>query len=195
MHHASDDDYHGKAGMSDPPDPGRNVEPTPQGGEKCGGERGPHGHYAPDGERCRRVEQQRIDHIGGARQPQAEHVGNDHGHEHQTGPAMHKPSRPHGQTGQVAARQQGLDQQQPQRQHPCEAGGDVDRVAPGEQRTGCRDGNGQRDGEPKTSPDQPCAERRHHAQAGCSTKWALRLVSRALGMTGRRKTVRKPWPP
>jgi hypothetical protein len=79
---------------------------------------------------------------------------------------------------------------------PAKPGGDVDRLAPGQQRA-CR-----RSGERHATATARAAQisvpiaagpalEAQTAQAGCSTKCASRLVSLALDMTGRRNTVSK----
>jgi len=52
---------------------------------------------------------------------------------------MQMPPEPQAQARQVASGQQGLDQEQRQCDHAGEACGDIDRIAPSEQRTGRRD--------------------------------------------------------
>jgi hypothetical protein len=63
----------------------------------------------------------------------------DSGHECGTDPAMQLPPEPPRQARQMSAGEQGLEQEQRERNHARETGRDVDRIAPGKERTCCRD--------------------------------------------------------
>ena len=111
-------------------------------------------------------------------------------------PAMGPPPALSRKAGQEPTRQKRLNQQKRKGNNACEPGRYIDGITPCKQRacrrSGDRHGNGGRKRRPDeglTGPGGPFEI--HRGQAGCSTKSALRLVSLARAMTGRRKTVSK----
>ena len=90
------------------------------------------------------------------------------------------------EAGQVAADQQGLNEQKRHCGHTRKPGCDIDWLSPGKERTGR--GEADRNGK-RQSERGPIKKRPGFDQAGVRTKSAASEVSRALCMTGRRKTV------
>ena len=117
------------------------------------------------------------------------------------------PARP----GSLPPTRRGWRKQERQARDPREAGRHVDRLAPLQERTAGRDGDrhahrrrqrapdqGRGDGRARSRPPGAAAPAGRSAPighaGGRSTKSALRDVSLALGMTGRRNTVSNPPP-
>ena len=139
-------------------------------------------------------EEKGVNHIGRAGDPEAPDVDHHRHDQRAADPVMGTPSTISRQSRQVSANQQGLNEHKTERDDPCETGQYVERIAPCQQRArrsgGKRHANGYRKGGPDQGyPGQshPCDSNPVRPAAG--TKCASRLVSFALRMIGRRKTV------
>ena len=116
---------------------------------------------------------------------------NDAGEQQQAAPCVNPPPRPPAQTGEGAAGQQRVEQQQRHANDPGKSGRNVDRLPPGKQGACRRDGEGNGNGSRENAPDHYRAQRICQGQAGCRTKSAVSVLSSALDITGRRNTVWK----
>lgn len=192
MDHARHDDHRYDSRMANTPR-ARSQSP-PEYCEERSCENRPHGDHSPIGERGWRGEEQRVDYVGRTRDPEPRNMDDyraDEGGPYHPVNASPQPSR---QTRQVPTRQKGLDEKKRHREHTGKSCRDVDRLSPRKQRAkrcnSNRHGNGGCYGE----PDQGRFGSSHSLQTGRRTKSALRLVSLALDMTGRKKTVSKSSP-
>ena len=190
VRHTSTDDDDGRRGVRKAPDLPPNPQSLPKPGQDCRRNQRPHCHHAERRKRCRRGECQRVNHIGWAGDPQTANMNRNGDQQNRTGPAMNPAPGRHRQQGKKPGGQQRLQQQQGQRDHAGKSRRDVDRAAILKQLAARRHDHRRDDYHSKRCPDQGCPEDRH-GQAGCKTKWALRLLSRRLPMTGRRNTVSK----
>ena len=152
MDHASCDDDYRKRHMRDAP---RSQSQSPaQRSQKRDGEDRPHRDHPEGGERRRRCEEKRVDHVRRTGDPEAGDVDHHRHHQRASDPAMCTPSTLGRQSRQISARQQGLNQHETQCEYPCESGHYVDRTAPCEQRARRRRGDRHAKGGCKGGPDQ-----------------------------------------
>ena len=180
--------------MTDAPRTRPQAQPAAECSQECGREDCRHGDHAPSREGRRRCEEKSVDHVRRTRDPKASDVDRHRHDERATDPTMHAPYAVNRQSRQVSADQHGLNEQEAQCDNACKAGCDVDRMAPCEQRARRRSGDRHSNGGRKSCPYQGHPDpfhphRTQHDQTGLRTKCASRLVTFALGITGRRKTV------
>ena len=114
---------------------------------------GPHGDDAPDGEGRRRPEEQDVDHIRRACDPEAGDVDHDRGDQGDANKSMDAPPGLTAEARQIAARQQRLEQQERHGDDAREPGRDVNGLAPRQQRARRRGAKRHDDGRRECGPD------------------------------------------
>ena len=118
------------------------------------GEDRPHGDHTKGGERRRRCEQKRVNHVRRTGEPKACDVDHDSHDQRASDPVMHTPPDTARQSRQISADQKRLNEHDAQRDNAGESGQDVDRTAPCELRARRRGGDRHANGCRKGDPDQ-----------------------------------------
>ncbi len=190
---ASNDDHNGKHRVDNAPQGWRQAQFSSESNQKARSEDRPHCDHTPSCERGWRRKKQGINHVWRASDPERSNVHDDQSNQGDPESAVKSSAPCSGQAGKIATCCQWLHQQQRQGDDACQACHDVNRITPCQKRAYCRSIDRQtcrcRQGSPAKRRSHHGRPAAHADQAGCRTKSACRVVSRALCMTGLRKTV------